>query len=387
MTCRPIPIGEAPARVAFASSSRLVVAMPGDLDGGRTPDQGLRRARRDGVRLDRREVGDGTSPGRQPGFRRAGQPVRHLQRSRGQEAPVSIFRVTREGTREPFVSGIVNATSMAFGPDGRSTCRAASRAPSTGSTTTASHEQVASDLGVACGIAFDQEAAMYVGDRSGTIFRVRDGQTHRVCHAPAERRRVSPGDERRAGTVRDGADAEHLRLRLPDRSARPGAHAAVAARPPAGAGVRARRRAARRRRAGRRERRLPVSRSRRAAGTGRVRRRARRRRVRSAGELVVRRTKRRTDSDMSVEIMSRGLLAPMWFLGNPADPHLFARKPIDDLQPPGDEAHSLKRVLGAGDLVMLAIGAVIGAGIFGAIGTAAAGQIGPYPLSHEFDML
>ena len=35
------------------------------------------------------------------------------------------------------------------------------------------------------------------------------------------------------------------------------------------------------------------------------------------------------------------------------------------------------RVLGAGDLIMLAIGAVIGAGIFGAIGTAAAGQIGP----------
>jgi APA family basic amino acid/polyamine antiporter len=57
--------------------------------------------------------------------------------------------------------------------------------------------------------------------------------------------------------------------------------------------------------------------------------------------------------------------------------HLFARKPIEDLQSPGDQAHSLKRVLGAGDLVMLAIGAVIGAGIFGAIGTAAAGQTGP----------
>ena len=55
---------------------------------------------------------------------------------------------------------------------------------------------------------------------------------------------------------------------------------------------------------------------------------------------------------------------------------LFARKPIADLQPP-DGPHSLKRVLGAGDLVMLAIGAVIGAGIFGAIGTAAAGQAGP----------
>jgi APA family basic amino acid/polyamine antiporter len=55
---------------------------------------------------------------------------------------------------------------------------------------------------------------------------------------------------------------------------------------------------------------------------------------------------------------------------------LFSRKPIADLEP-ADGVHSLRRVLGAGDLVMLAIGAVIGAGIFGAIGTAAAGQVGP----------
>ena len=56
---------------------------------------------------------------------------------------------------------------------------------------------------------------------------------------------------------------------------------------------------------------------------------------------------------------------------------LFARKPIEALQPDEGGTHSLKRVLGAGDLVMLSIGAIIGAGIFGAIGTAAAGQVGP----------
>src|SRR5690348_16487193 len=55
---------------------------------------------------------------------------------------------------------------------------------------------------------------------------------------------------------------------------------------------------------------------------------------------------------------------------------LFARKPIDALQPV-DDGHSLKRALGAGDLVMLAIGAVIGAGIFSSIGTAAAGEVRP----------
>ncbi len=54
---------------------------------------------------------------------------------------------------------------------------------------------------------------------------------------------------------------------------------------------------------------------------------------------------------------------------------LFRRKPIADLIIDEQSPQALKRVLGAGDLIMLAIGAVIGAGIFGAIGTAAAGQL------------
>src|SRR5438105_1811354 len=55
-------------------------------------------------------------------------------------------------------------------------------------------------------------------------------------------------------------------------------------------------------------------------------------------------------------------------------PSLFSRKPIAELLVEGEHPNALKRALGAGDLIMLAIGAVIGAGIFGAIGTAAAGQ-------------
>jgi basic amino acid/polyamine antiporter, APA family len=56
---------------------------------------------------------------------------------------------------------------------------------------------------------------------------------------------------------------------------------------------------------------------------------------------------------------------------------LFRRKPIAALVIDEGSPQSLRRVLGAGDLIMLAIGAVIGAGIFGAIGTAAAGQLAP----------
>jgi len=55
---------------------------------------------------------------------------------------------------------------------------------------------------------------------------------------------------------------------------------------------------------------------------------------------------------------------------------LFQRKQITD---PAEGASSgeLKRVMGTGDLVMLSIGAVIGAGIFSTLGTAAAGEVLP----------
>lgn len=56
---------------------------------------------------------------------------------------------------------------------------------------------------------------------------------------------------------------------------------------------------------------------------------------------------------------------------------LFARKPIAELLADTDNPGGLKRVLGVGDLVMLSIGAVIGAGIFSSIGTAAAGETLP----------
>jgi basic amino acid/polyamine antiporter, APA family len=54
---------------------------------------------------------------------------------------------------------------------------------------------------------------------------------------------------------------------------------------------------------------------------------------------------------------------------------LFQRKPIASLLDDSGRAGGLRRVMGAGDLVMLAIGAVIGAGIFSSIGTAAAGEM------------
>jgi basic amino acid/polyamine antiporter, APA family len=54
---------------------------------------------------------------------------------------------------------------------------------------------------------------------------------------------------------------------------------------------------------------------------------------------------------------------------------LFRTKNLDDiLAALGDEAHALKRSLGALNVTLLGIGAIIGAGIFATVGTAAAGD-------------
>ncbi len=56
---------------------------------------------------------------------------------------------------------------------------------------------------------------------------------------------------------------------------------------------------------------------------------------------------------------------------------LFRRKDVAALQAELETDHSLKRTLGAGGLVMLGIGAIIGAGIFVLTGQAAATYAGP----------
>ncbi|MBI2827939.1 MAG: IPT/TIG domain-containing protein [Acidobacteria bacterium] len=179
-----IAVGEAAARVTFASSSRLVVLIPEELEGGRTPIKipgapGETAYVSIGARW-----ATGLHQVDNPVFDAEGNLFVTYSGSRGQEAPVSIFRVTRNGTREPFASGLVNATSMAVGPDGNLYVSSRFEGAVYRVDDAGSHEQVASDLGVACGIAFDEDGWMYVGDRSGTIFRLRDGRAAAFATIP-----------------------------------------------------------------------------------------------------------------------------------------------------------------------------------------------------------
>ena len=92
--------------------------------------------------------------------------------SRGQQMPVSIFRIDTNGELDAFSGDITNPTGIAFDPSGQ--MYVSSRLDGTVYRISSFKEPTAfaQNLGVATGIAFDAEGRLYVGDRSGTIYRV-----------------------------------------------------------------------------------------------------------------------------------------------------------------------------------------------------------------------
>jgi sugar lactone lactonase YvrE len=95
-----------------------------------------------------------------------------LSGSRGQETPVSVFRIDSNGEIRPFLSGIANATGLAV--DDEENLYVSSRQEGTVYRVTPSGaaQLYAEGMGIATGIAFDAEDNLYVGDRSGTIFKI-----------------------------------------------------------------------------------------------------------------------------------------------------------------------------------------------------------------------
>ena len=92
--------------------------------------------------------------------------------SRGEELPVTLFRIDVSGELTEYSGDIPNPTGIAFGEDGQ--MFVTSRLEGVVYKITPFKEAVgfARNLGVATGMAFDQQGVMYVGDRTGTIFRV-----------------------------------------------------------------------------------------------------------------------------------------------------------------------------------------------------------------------
>ena len=110
-----------------------------------------------------------------PVFDRRGNLYVTFSGSRGQGVPDSLFRIGPESAgAQPEVvpASIVNPTSLAIGPDGMLYVSSRFEGTVYRVEPDGTSRPFATDLGVACGLAFAADGALIVGDRSGTLFEV-----------------------------------------------------------------------------------------------------------------------------------------------------------------------------------------------------------------------
>jgi uncharacterized protein (TIGR03437 family) len=185
-----VHVGGHKARVVFAAPDRITFLVPSGIEAS-------------GPVAVRVGGGDGTRGGSEvsiqiaamvaTGLHQVDSPVVDADNNlyltysgtRGQEVPVSIFRVGANGTRETYSAGIVNPTSMAFDAEGRLYVSSRFEGVVYRVNGDGTSESFATDLGITCGLAFGPDGTLYAGDRSGTIFAVdQSGHSTRFATLP-----------------------------------------------------------------------------------------------------------------------------------------------------------------------------------------------------------
>jgi DNA-binding beta-propeller fold protein YncE len=174
-----------PARVLMSRPARLAIAVPDEAATGLIEVRNPAGVSNTVPLRVARQLSDGLHPVTSPAVSRSGMIYATISGQRGKETPVSVVRISPGGRGTPFVTGIMNATGLAFSPhdDLFVTSRAEGnvyRIDPAGESTV-----YAEGMGVATGAAFDAEGNLFVGDRSGTLFKI-NPQRQIFVHATLE---------------------------------------------------------------------------------------------------------------------------------------------------------------------------------------------------------
>lgn len=118
------------------------------------------------------QIADSMHPVSNPVVDRYGNVYTTFSGSPGQKTPVSIYKIDANHKAKPLVSDLMNATGLALDPEG--VLYASSRHDGVVyQVSPAGNMSVyVEGMGVATGIVFDQDENLYVGDRSGTVFKI-----------------------------------------------------------------------------------------------------------------------------------------------------------------------------------------------------------------------
>ncbi len=183
-------VGDEECRLVGASKRRILAIVPGDLLAGEHRlgvEIGDLTANNASLIVGT-ELADELHPVANPAFDPDdGSLFVTRSGSRGQEMPVSIFRITPDGELDGFSGDITNPTGIAFNSAGNLfvTSRLTGIVYRVDDFKEAT--PFAEDLGVATGLAFNKTGDLFVGNRSGVIYRISpDGEASSwATHEPS----------------------------------------------------------------------------------------------------------------------------------------------------------------------------------------------------------
>ena len=171
-----VNFGEAPAGVVVASDEFVVATVP---DNGAGPS--VKVVTEAGESSARVEIGvpiaDNLHPVANPAVDAEGNIYVTFSGRRGQKVPISLYRIGSNFEVKPLLGDLLNATGLAL--DSSGTLYVSSRAEGVVYQVTRDSRKTsyAEGMGIATGLAFDADDNLFVGDRSGTIFKIgRDRQ-------------------------------------------------------------------------------------------------------------------------------------------------------------------------------------------------------------------
>jgi sugar lactone lactonase YvrE len=165
-------VGGIDARVVAASPRTLRIVVPPDTPGGsvaiRIDELPGEVASVDVGRVIATDVHQVDSPA----FDRAGRLYVTHSGGRDTKVPVPLYRVARDGAREPLAVEIANPTSLAVAPDGAVYVSSRFDGQVYRITPDDRAELYVTEVGVPTGLAFAPDGPLFIGDRSGSILRV-----------------------------------------------------------------------------------------------------------------------------------------------------------------------------------------------------------------------
>ncbi len=118
------------------------------------------------------QIADSLHPVSNPAVDQEGNVFSTFSGSRGQKSPVSIYKVDTNYNSKPFVTDLMNPTGLAFDREGLLYVSSRYDGIIYQITPTGNMSIYAEGMGVATGIALDPDENLYVGDRSGTVFKI-----------------------------------------------------------------------------------------------------------------------------------------------------------------------------------------------------------------------